>query len=80
MSSDGALDAFPPGRRFPAPVRLRLRVGTPLNFADVPDARRGWEEIAARPKRRQRVVRTFRKQTREEEPHTKANERPEHAK
>jgi hypothetical protein len=55
-------------------------VGTPLNFADVPDARRGWEEIAARPKRRQRVVRTFRKQTREEEPHTKANERPEHAK
>jgi 1-acyl-sn-glycerol-3-phosphate acyltransferase len=45
---DGAFHAFPPGGRFPAPVRLRLRVGTPLNFADVPDVRRGWEEIAAR--------------------------------
>ena len=45
---DGAFRAFPPGGRFPAPVRLLLRVGAPLNFAEVPDVRRGWEEIAAR--------------------------------
>ena len=45
---DGAFRAFPAGGRFPVPARLLLRVGAPLNFAEVPDVRRGWEEIAAR--------------------------------
>jgi 1-acyl-sn-glycerol-3-phosphate acyltransferase len=45
---DGAFRAFPPGGRFPAPVRLIVRVGVPLNFVEVSDARQGWEEVATR--------------------------------
>ncbi len=45
---DGAFRALPPGERLPSPIRLTLRIGAPLNFGDVPDARRGWEEIAGR--------------------------------
>jgi 1-acyl-sn-glycerol-3-phosphate acyltransferase len=45
---DGAFGAFPPGAKFPVPTQLLLRVGTPLNFVEVPDVRRGWEEIATR--------------------------------
>lgn len=45
---DGAFRALPPGARMPAPVRLTLRIGEPLVFADAPDERRGWVEITER--------------------------------
>ena len=45
---DGAFRALPPGARAPAPVRLTLRVGEPLVFADAPEERRGWMEITER--------------------------------
>jgi 1-acyl-sn-glycerol-3-phosphate acyltransferase len=44
---EGAFHALPPGRRIPSATKLTLRVGKPLIFADVPDERRGWLQIAA---------------------------------
>jgi 1-acyl-sn-glycerol-3-phosphate acyltransferase len=44
---DGAFEAWPAGRRWPRPLRVRLRVGDPLRFqAEVDDAD-GWSRIAA---------------------------------
>ncbi len=43
----GAFAALPPQRRWPRPKRLRLQVGAPLHFADFPNERATWEEIAA---------------------------------
>ncbi|WP_137126717.1 lysophospholipid acyltransferase family protein [Roseomonas sp. HF4] len=45
---DGAFAAWPPQRRFPAPRRLRLRIGAPLRFEDCAASRQGWEDVAAR--------------------------------
>jgi 1-acyl-sn-glycerol-3-phosphate acyltransferase len=45
---DGAYAAWPPSRRFPAPRRLRLAIGTPLHFTDAPATRAGWQDVAAR--------------------------------
>jgi 1-acyl-sn-glycerol-3-phosphate acyltransferase len=42
----GAFQACPAGSRFPRPLKIKLRIGPPLLFADVPDAREGWELIA----------------------------------
>jgi 1-acyl-sn-glycerol-3-phosphate acyltransferase len=45
---EGAFRALPPGRHFPLPHRLTLRIGEPMSFAELPDARAGWETITAR--------------------------------
>ncbi|HXP73738.1 MAG TPA: lysophospholipid acyltransferase family protein [Stellaceae bacterium] len=44
----GAFAALPPHRRWPRFVRLQLRVGEPLSFADVLGERAAWDTIAAR--------------------------------
>ena len=45
---DGAFHAFPAAAKLPRPVPISLRVGPPLTFADVPNERAGWKDIAAR--------------------------------
>ena len=40
-------EAFPPGARLPRPRRVRLRIGPPLVFGDVPDSREGWQRVVA---------------------------------
>jgi len=45
---EGCHAAWPPQRRWPRPGRLRLAIGAPLGFADLPPARAGWEEAARR--------------------------------
>ena len=42
----GASRAWSPDRRFPRPRRLRVRVGSPLVFADATNNRDGWRQIA----------------------------------
>ena len=42
----GAHAAFPPHARFPRPVRIEVRIGTPRMFAEIPNERNGWQEIA----------------------------------
>ena len=42
----GASTAMPPGSRLPRPRKLRLKIGPPLSFESVPNARAGWEQIA----------------------------------
>jgi 1-acyl-sn-glycerol-3-phosphate acyltransferase len=44
----GCFEAFPPGAKVPRPHKIRVTIGTPLTFADVPDEREGWNTIAAR--------------------------------
>jgi 1-acyl-sn-glycerol-3-phosphate acyltransferase len=43
----GTFAAMPPGRHFPAPAGIRLRVGVPLDFSETTNDRAGWEQIAA---------------------------------
>lgn len=43
---DGAHAAWPPDRSWPRPAPLRLRIGTPLTFPDLPNKREGWEAVA----------------------------------
>ncbi|MGH7125108.1 MAG: lysophospholipid acyltransferase family protein, partial [Stellaceae bacterium] len=43
---DGAFAALPPDRRWPRFTRLRLRIGEPLSFADLPSERAAWEGVA----------------------------------
>jgi 1-acyl-sn-glycerol-3-phosphate acyltransferase len=45
---EGAFAAIPPGARLPRPLPLRLRIGPPLTFSDLPNDRSGWQEIATR--------------------------------
>ena len=45
---DGCHAAWPPERGYPAPRKLRLTIGAPLSFADVPATRAGWEDTARR--------------------------------
>jgi 1-acyl-sn-glycerol-3-phosphate acyltransferase len=45
---DGCHAAWPPERGYPAPRKLRLAIGAPLRFADVPATRAGWEDTARR--------------------------------
>jgi 1-acyl-sn-glycerol-3-phosphate acyltransferase len=44
---DGAFRAFPPNARAPRPRKIRLRIGSPLVFDSVPNARAGWEQVTA---------------------------------
>lgn len=43
---DGAYQAFPPTARWPRPRKIRLKVGHPLVFESIANARDGWEHIA----------------------------------
>jgi 1-acyl-sn-glycerol-3-phosphate acyltransferase len=43
---EGAFAASPPGARLPRPLPLRLRIGAPLTFADAPNDRSSWTDIA----------------------------------
>lgn len=45
---DGTFDALPPQKRWPRPTPLRVRIGIPLAFADVPNDRDGWALVATR--------------------------------
>jgi 1-acyl-sn-glycerol-3-phosphate acyltransferase len=42
----GAFEALPPNRKVPRPVRIKLIIGEPLNFAATPNNREGWSQIA----------------------------------
>jgi 1-acyl-sn-glycerol-3-phosphate acyltransferase len=44
----GAFAACPPDRKMPLPLPLHLRIGPPLQFAEVRNERAGWQEIATR--------------------------------
>ncbi len=43
---EGAYQAFPKGAKVPRPRKVRLRIGQPLTFADVPDSREGVHRVA----------------------------------
>lgn len=43
---EGLFEALPPGRVLPRPVKMRVRIGPPMTFADQPDSREGWNAIA----------------------------------
>lgn len=43
----GCFHALPPGCKLPRPRRIAIHVGEPLSFADQPNNRAGWTEIAA---------------------------------
>jgi 1-acyl-sn-glycerol-3-phosphate acyltransferase len=43
----GTFEAFPPGKRLPRPRSVHIRVGPPLVFGGVPNAREGWERVVA---------------------------------
>ena len=42
----GTFEALPPKRSLPQPVRIKLIIGDPLNFAATPNNREGWSQIA----------------------------------
>jgi 1-acyl-sn-glycerol-3-phosphate acyltransferase len=44
----GAFEALPPGVHWPRAHRIALRIGTPLNFAEVANDRDGWRQIGRR--------------------------------
>jgi 1-acyl-sn-glycerol-3-phosphate acyltransferase len=43
----GAFGAAPPGAHLPRPKKIRIRIGCPVCFREVPDDRIGWDEVAA---------------------------------
>jgi 1-acyl-sn-glycerol-3-phosphate acyltransferase len=43
----GAFDAMRPGRLLPLPRKIRLRIGSPMTFADHGNDRASWESIVA---------------------------------
>jgi 1-acyl-sn-glycerol-3-phosphate acyltransferase len=45
---EGTFEACPAERTVPLRLPIRLRAGPPLSFAEVPDKRAGWEEVATR--------------------------------
>jgi 1-acyl-sn-glycerol-3-phosphate acyltransferase len=44
----GAFAACPPDKKVPQPKPLHLRIGAPLQFAEIRNERAGWQEIASR--------------------------------
>lgn len=43
---NGCFDALRPGAKFPQRVPIRLYIGPPTHFGEVPNERQGWESIA----------------------------------
>jgi 1-acyl-sn-glycerol-3-phosphate acyltransferase len=41
----GCHEALPPDCKWPRPRRIRVRIGRPLDFADLPNERDGWEVL-----------------------------------
>jgi 1-acyl-sn-glycerol-3-phosphate acyltransferase len=44
----GTFAALPPNRKLPRPVRIKLVIGEPLEFASIANDRTGWSQIAQR--------------------------------
>lgn len=44
----GAFEACPPKGKIPLPLPIHLRIGPPVQFADLKNERAGWQEIATR--------------------------------
>lgn len=44
----GGHRAWPPNKRIPRPLKLRLRIGEPMEFEAIENRREGWDEIALR--------------------------------
>jgi len=42
----GTFEALPPNQKLPRPVRIKLTIGEPLDFAMTPNNREGWSHIA----------------------------------
>lgn len=42
----GAFKAWPRHRKLPHPHRIRVTIGTPITFAQIPNNRSGWEQVA----------------------------------
>ena len=42
----GTFEALPPNRKVPRPVRIKLIIGEPLNFAGTSNNHEGWSQIA----------------------------------
>ena len=42
----GTFEALPPNQKLPRPVRIKLTIGEPLDFAKTPNNREGWSHIA----------------------------------
>jgi 1-acyl-sn-glycerol-3-phosphate acyltransferase len=42
----GTFEALPPNQKLPRPVRIKLTIGDPLDFAKTPNTREGWSQIA----------------------------------
>ncbi|SIO27046.1 1-acyl-sn-glycerol-3-phosphate acyltransferase [Singulisphaera sp. GP187] len=40
-------EAFPPGARLPRPRKIQLKIGPPLHFDAVPNAREGWQQVVS---------------------------------
>ena len=56
---EGAHAAWPPARRWPRPGAVRLHVGKPLRFDDLPNRRASWREVV---EQLDRAVRDLREQ------------------
>src|SRR5262245_29607042 len=54
----GTFGALPSNRKVPRPVRIKLIIGEPLNFAATPNNREGWSQIARRLESSIRVLST----------------------
>lgn len=44
----GTFEALPPNRRVPRPVKIKLMIGAPVEFAATANNREGWSQIARR--------------------------------
>jgi len=44
----GAFEALHANAKLPSPTRIRVRIGKPLTFTDLPDGREGWSIVAER--------------------------------
>jgi 1-acyl-sn-glycerol-3-phosphate acyltransferase len=44
----GTFEALPPHRKIPRPARIKIVIGAALDFANTPNNRKGWSQIAKR--------------------------------
>lgn len=53
---EGAFEALHPNEKWPRPRKVSLTIGPPLTFAQVPNERPGWEQVAAELERAVKVL------------------------